>query len=130
MKNRMLAIAVIAVMVVGFSACKSKTKSDDNVIQGFKVNNVDYDVNKSSGDITKSYQKASELTWTGFPTGEQTPQIVGLPKNAKTDPDPVKLNFNVPQTEGVHVVGTFAVVAENGDRKNYSVKVTREAMSN
>jgi len=131
MKNRLFAIALMAVMVVGFSACPSSGEKDkDNIITKFEVEGVSYEV-KSNGEIYKLYPKtaptggASEGTW-DIPIGKKTP-VITYPKKA-TISGSIELDFSKCVSGETVTLATFDVIAENGDKKPYTVKVLKGSL--
>jgi len=121
MKMRLLAIALVSVMV-GLGSCGGKKdKSKENEIVTFKVGTVDYQINHATGLITHLYKKTGENTWPGLPSGwPKTTAVVTLKDlKARISPDPNVTPINLEND-------SFTVTAEDGTPKTYTVKATRD----
>jgi len=130
MKTRLFVIALM-VVVAGFGACKKPgpdpVKSSDNQITKFEVSGVSYDINQSTGDITKIYDKVpAGGAWNGLPAAKVKPTITYAAK-ATIDPVDAELDFTkLPAGEGSGTLQTYTVTAEDGKtKKTYTVKVTK-----
>ena len=118
MKVKLLAIALIAVMV-GLNACgKKKEASNECKITKFVVNGVEYDVNESTKAISHSYPKTGAGVWTGLPTGKIAPVMEWKGKSIAPDPSESQ-DF---KKDGKVV--TYTVTAEDGTVARYDVTVT------
>jgi len=124
MKTRLYVVALM-IAVIGLSGCPTKPpKSDNNNVKELTVNGVKYD--PSNSDFVKIYQKTGADTWKDMPSGSSVPAIITLSdKTAKLDPANVTLDFSKLVLGSVTTVGSFKVIAENGDTKTYTVKVTK-----
>ena len=123
MKNRFFAVALTAVMVVGFSACgKKNSKSSECEIDTFTVAGQAYTINHANGTILWEYPKTFPTpgqngVWASEPEWPEVP-VVKLKSN-KADYSPKDgRNFVANEVE-------YTVTAEDGTIKKYKVKAQR-----
>ena len=116
MKARLLAIALVAVMV-GFGICCGKKKSSEKDITKVVVNGVEYQ--KSGNSFTYTYPKTAKDVWNpAVPSWPVAPQITFIGK--KIEP-PVTQPQNFEEGNGV----TYTVYAEDGTTATFTVKADR-----
>ena len=116
MKNKYLAIVLLAI-IAGFGSCNSKKeKSSEKAILEFWVNGVQYTI--TGTNITHFYPKTSADTWTGWVSMPVAPSKVALSPGATLDP-PATVVRDFLQEQ------IYTVTAEDGTKQQYKVKVDR-----
>ena len=124
MKTRLLAIAVVAV-IIGLGACGGKNKKKSSVakITNVVVEGVTYNVSSDGKSFTYLYTKTGEKMWED---GEDNGAPPPWPRNVQIDwvgksihpPVTEKQNF-----EAAPVI--YTVTAEDGTENKFTVKAER-----